>query len=88
MVGIGAQRQHHQVPRGDNVKIRTRIATAVTVALASVFVAAPAFATTGEVEFSSAGHPVDVVAISIVGVVLLAIVLIGSTLIGNLFEKK
>lgn len=73
------------------MKIRTRIATAVTVALASVFVAAPAFAhggDTGESTFSSAGQPVDVVAISIVGVVLLAIVLIGSTLIGNLFEKK
>ncbi len=75
------------------MKIRTRIATAVTVALASVFVAAPAFASGGEQDnshsmFSSAGHPVDVVAISIVGVVLLAIVLIGSTLVGNLFEKK
>ena len=70
------------------MKIRTRIATAVTVALATVFVAAPAFATTGEVEFSSAGEPLQVVAISIVGVVLLAVILIGSTLIGNLFDKK
>ncbi|MBL3698350.1 hypothetical protein [Leucobacter luti] len=74
------------------MKIRTRIATAVTVALASVFVAAPAFASggtdTGDSMFSSAGQPVDVVAISIVGVVLLAVILIGSTLIGNLFEKK
>lgn len=74
------------------MKIRTRIATAVTVALASVFVAAPAFAHDGEdhgaSQFSSAGHPLDIVAISIVGVVLLAVVLIGSTLIGNLFEKK
>ncbi len=74
------------------MKIRTRIATAVTAALASVFVAAPAFANGGadttDSMFSSAGQPVDVVAISIVGVVLLAVVLIGSTLIGNLFEKK
>ncbi|MBK0418953.1 hypothetical protein JD276_07885 [Leucobacter sp. CSA1] len=72
------------------MKIRTRIATAVTVALASVFVAAPAFAHEGETHnpFSHAGEPVDVVAISIVGVVLLAIVLIGSTLIGNLFDKR
>ncbi|UOQ55835.1 hypothetical protein MUN78_08915 [Leucobacter allii] len=74
------------------MKIRTRIATAVTVALASVFVAAPAFAHGGhddtESMFSSAGQPVDVVAISIVGVVLLAVILIGSTLVGNLFEKK
>lgn len=76
------------------MKIRTRIATAVTVALASVFVGAPAFASEGVeridtlAEFSSAGQPVDVVAISIVGVVLLGVVLIGSTLLGNLFEKK
>jgi len=73
------------------VKIRTRIAAAVTAALASVFVATPAFAHDGhehESMFSSAGQPVDVVAVSIVGVVLLAVVLIGSTLVGNLFEKK
>nr|WP_237466649.1 hypothetical protein [Leucobacter chromiireducens] len=75
------------------VKIRTRIATAVTVALASVFVAAPAFASpigqdNSDSMFSSVGQPVDVVAISIVGVILLAVVLIGSTLVGNLFEKK
>lgn len=76
------------------MKIRTRIATAVTVAIASVFVGAPAFAAEGVeridtlAEFSSAGQPVDVVAISIVGVVLLGVVLIGSTLVGNLFEKK
>ncbi|MFT4232347.1 MAG: hypothetical protein QM606_06185 [Leucobacter sp.] len=72
------------------MKIRTRIATAVTVALASVFVAAPAFAHDGHDEesmFSTAGHPLDIVAISIVGVVLLAVVLIGSTAVGNLFEK-
>jgi len=72
------------------MKIRTRIAAAVTVALASVFSAAPAFAHEGHEHsmFSSAGNPLDVVAISIVGVILLAIVLIGGTLVGNLFEKK
>ncbi|WP_427868569.1 hypothetical protein [Leucobacter luti] len=74
------------------MKIRTRIAAAVVAALTSVFVATPAFASGGSDDthsmFSSAGQPVDVVAISIVGVVLLAVVLIGSTLVGNLFEKK
>ncbi|PRI10859.1 hypothetical protein [Leucobacter massiliensis] len=77
------------------MKIRTRIAaavTAVTAALASIFLAAPAFAHDGEDHtqsmFSTAGDPLDIVAISIVGVVLLAVVLIGSTLIGNLFAKK
>lgn len=76
------------------MKIRTRIATAVTVALATVFIGAPAFASEeGEridtlAEFSSAGQPLDVVAISIVGIILLAVVLLGSTAIGNLFEKK
>ena len=76
------------------MKIRTRIAIAVTVALATVLVGAPAFASEGVekvdtlAQFSSAGQPVDVVAISIVGVVLLGIVLITSTLLGNLFEKN
>ncbi|MBL3686695.1 hypothetical protein D3248_06980 [Leucobacter zeae] len=74
------------------MKIRTRIATAITVVLASLFVATPALAhgdeDHGASMFSSAGNPVDIVAISIVGVILLAVVLIGSTLIGNLFEKK
>lgn len=76
------------------MKIRTRIATAVTVALATVFVGAPAFASEGGdkidtlAEFSAAGEPLNVVAISIVGVVLLGIVLLTSTLVGNLFEKK
>lgn len=72
------------------MKIRTRIAAAVTVALASVFVAAPAFAHDGHEHsmFSSAGQPVDVVAVSIVGVILLAVALIGGTLVGNLFNKN
>lgn len=82
-----------QILRGDTVKIRTRITAAVTVALATVFIGAPAFASEGEkidtlAPFSAAGQPLDVVAISIVGLVLLAVVLVLSTLIGNLFEKK
>ena len=70
------------------MKIRTRIATAVTVALTSMLVAAPTFAVDGKVDFASTGDPLDVVAIAIVGVVLLAVALLGSTLVGNLFEKK
>lgn len=74
------------------MKTRTRLAVAFTAVVASLFTAAPAFAHEGVVEhvneFSSAGQPVDVVAISIVGLVLLAFVLVSSTLIGNLFEKK
>lgn len=75
------------------MKILTRIATAITAALVSLFVATPALAHDGEShhsagEFSSAGQPVDVVAILIVGAVLLAIVLLLSQLIGNLFEKS
>ncbi|MFA5605573.1 MAG: hypothetical protein WDA07_00095 [Leucobacter sp.] len=72
------------------MKIRTRIVAALTAALATVFIGAPAFAHDGHEHsmFDHAGQPLDVVAISIVGVVLLAIVLIGGTLIGNLFEKK
>lgn len=74
------------------MKIRTRITTAVAVALATVFVATPAFAHEGhdhgETMLSAVGQPVDVVAISILGVILLAVVLIGSTLAGNLFNKK
>lgn len=75
------------------MKIRTRITAAVTVALATVFIGAPAFASGGGsldtlAEFSSAGQPVDIVASSIVVLVLLAVVLLLATLIGNLFEKK
>lgn len=72
----------------------TRIATAVTAAVLSIFVAAPAFAADDvekfnpAAQFSAAGQPVDTVAILIVGAVLLLIVLGSSTLLGNLFEKK
>lgn len=76
------------------MKIFTRIATAITAAVVSLFIAAPAFASEGAEkynpadEFSATGQPVDVVAILIVGAVLLAIVLLLSQLIGNLFEKS
>lgn len=84
--------------RGDPVKTITRTAStigaAIIAALASVFVATPAFAAE-EVEkfdpaaqFSTAGEPLQVGAILIVGIVLLAIVLILAQLVGNLFEKK
>ncbi|NLA65851.1 MAG: hypothetical protein GX862_08015 [Leucobacter sp.] len=76
------------------MKIFARIATAVTAALASLFVAAPAFAHT-EVEkfnpadeFSAVGQPVDVVAILIVGAVLLVIVLVLAQVVGGLFDKS
>ncbi|WP_336658475.1 hypothetical protein [Leucobacter sp. USHLN153] len=71
------------------MKIRTRIATAVTVALASVFVAVPAFAADDTVPpLSHAGDPLNYAGIIAVGIVLLLIVLVLSTLVGNLFEKK
>ena len=79
------------------MKITARIASAVTAtvaAIASVFIAAPAFAHE-EVEkfnpadeFSTVNDPMQVGAIIIVGIILLAIVLIGAQLVGNLFEKK
>lgn len=72
------------------MKIRTRIATAVSVALATLFVSTPAFAHGDEEHstFSSVGEPVHVIPILIVGIVLLVITLLTSTWVGNLFEKK
>lgn len=75
------------------MKTIARIATAVTAALASVFVAVPAFANDGEshdpaAQFSSAGEPLQVWAILIVGAVLLVLVLLLAQWIGNAFEKK
>jgi len=79
------------------VKTVRRIATAVSaavVAIASIFVAAPAFAHE-EVErfnpaaqFSTAGEPVQVYAILICGIILLAIVLVLAQWIGSAFDKK
>lgn len=75
------------------MKTIARIATAVTAALASVFIATPAFASGGESHdpaamFSTAGEPLQVWAILIVGAVLLVIVLLLAQWIGNAFEKK
>lgn len=79
------------------MKLRNRIAglfAAVVAALASVFVAVPAFAHEDEkkidtlAEFSHAGAPANWIAIAIVMVVLLAIVLFTATWLSNLFEKK
>lgn len=76
------------------MKIFTRIAATITAALVSFFVATPALALE-EVEkfnpadqFSSAGQPVDTVAILIVGAILLAFVLLTAQMVGNLFEKS
>lgn len=73
------------------MKIRTRIITALTAAIASLFIATPALAHEphlGESQYSVAGTPVDIVAISIVMVILVAVVLIGSALVGKLFDEK
>lgn len=77
------------------MKTFARIATAFVAAIASFFVAAPAFAAGGGVEkynpadeFSAVGQPVDFVAILVFGAIVLAIVLILAQVIGNLFEKK
>ena len=76
-------------------RIATAVSAAIVAALASVFVAAPAFASEagGEkfnpnAQFSTAGEPVQVGAILICGLILLAIVLILAQVVGNLFEKK
>lgn len=77
------------------MKTLTRITAVVVAAVASLFIAAPAFASGGEgdaadhmAQFSSAGEPVNVVAILIVGAVLLVVVLGLAQIVGNLFEKK
>jgi len=78
------------------VKIFTRIVTAITAAVVSVFIATPAFAHEGEdaekfnplEEFSAAGEPVQMVPILITGAIVLFIVLITAQLLSGLFEKK
>jgi len=97
MEAASAAVPHHH-DRGVPVKPIARtvsaVATAVVAAIASVFVAAPAFASEeGEkfdptAQFSTAGEPLQIGAILIVGIVLLALVLILAQLLGNLFEKK
>lgn len=75
------------------MKIFARIAAALTAVMASLFVAAPAFAHEAVEkynpadEFSAAGQPVDLVATLIVVAVLLAVVLIVAQVVGDLFEK-
>lgn len=75
------------------MKALTRIFATVVAAFVSLLVAAPALAATGHdekvnfaEEFSSAGQPVNVVAILITGAVLLIIVLALSTWLGNMFK--
>lgn len=76
------------------MKTIARIATAAVAAIASIFVAAPAFASEGGTkidfteQFSTAGEPVQVGAILIVGFVLLALVLLLSLAASAPFEKK
>lgn len=78
------------------MKIITRIATAITAAFVSLFVAAPAFAAGGHggekydpaAQFSAAGQPVDTAAILITGAILLVIVLLTSQLVSGLFAKS
>lgn len=74
------------------MKFFTRAAAAITAALASLFVAAPAFAHE-EVEkfnpadqFSAAGQPVDVVATLITAAVVLAVVLLLAWWLTSLFK--
>lgn len=70
----------------------SRIAAIVTAAVISLVFATPALAETGEekvdfaAEFSSAGQPVNVVAILITGAVLLVIVLALAGWISNAFK--
>lgn len=75
------------------MKTISRIATAAVAAIASLFIAAPAFAHEGEqfdplAEFSTAGHPLQIGAILICGFILLAIVLLLAQGLGSLFDKK
>ncbi|HUH52810.1 MAG TPA: hypothetical protein VLZ31_02050 [Microbacteriaceae bacterium] len=69
----------------------TRILTAVGAVIAGLFIASPALAAephVGTSQYSTAGGPLDVVAVTIVMVVLLIVVLASATGISNLFEKK
>lgn len=73
------------------MKFIAKTVTAIIAAVASIFVAAPAFAEEPHVgisQYSTAGGPADIVAITIVMVVLLVVILALSTWVGNLFEKK
>lgn len=76
-------------------RIATAVTTVVVAAIASVFVAGPAFAAEASDEkfnpaaqFSTAGEPVQVWAILICGAILLIIVLLLAQGVGGLFNKK
>ena len=74
-------------------RLATTVTAALTAAFLTLFVAAPAMANeelekyNPADEFSTAGQPLDVVAILVTGAILLVIVLVLAQLIGNLFEK-
>lgn len=74
------------------MNIFSRIAAVVTAAVISLVFATPALAASGEekidfaAEFSSAGQPVNVVAILITGAVILVIVLLLAGWISNMFK--
>lgn len=73
------------------MKIRTRIMAIVASVIATISVATPALAAephVGTSQYSSAGQPVDIVAISIVMIVLLVVTVGGGALVGKLFDKK
>ncbi|GAA2181145.1 hypothetical protein GCM10009847_21800 [Leucobacter tardus] len=77
------------------MKTRTRIATAVTTALLSLFVAAPAFAAEGghggndlDSMFSRANDSFQYGAIFAVIIILAVIVIATSIVVGRLFDKQ
>lgn len=76
------------------MKTIARIATAIIAAVASVFIAAPAFAHDAPEKynpadaFSTVDHPLQVGAILLCGAILLILVLLLAQWIGSAFTKK
>lgn len=73
------------------MKTVTRILATIGAVVAGLFIASPALAAEphlGHSQYSTAGQPLDIVAISIVMLVLLVVVLALSTAAGSLFDKK
>lgn len=73
------------------MKFITRILATIGAVVAGIFIASPALAAephVGTSQYSTAGAPLDIVAVTIVMLVLLVVVLALSTALGNLFEKK
>ena len=73
------------------MKTRTRIATALSAVMATLFFATPAFASEGndaDSMFSSVNHHMQVGHIITVGVILLIIVLALSIWLGSLFNDS